>query len=490
MAFTTRLLLALLLSAFLLSATNAVRDYQGQQAGQQGERGTRLTEAQQCRLTRLTASQPTNRIESEGGVTELWDENEEQFQCAGVAPMRSVIRRNSLSLPNFHPMPRLVYIERGQGLIGITYPGCAETFQSQSQPFQAGREPREERGQGRRSDQHQKVHRIRQGDVVALPAGAAHWCYNDGEEELVAVSVNDLNHRSNQLDQNLRAFYLAGGVPESGRQQTQEGQRLQSRQRFQNIFRAFDAELMAEAFNIPAEIVRRMQEEQQSERGLIVNVREGMRMIRPDEEEGEFEEEQGRPRRGQQWWEEATGNGLEENICTMKIRTNLEHRTQADIFSRQAGKINHVNRQKLPILKYMDMSASKGTLYPNALLTPHWSVNSHCVVYVQRGEAQVQVVDHSGQQVMNDRVNQGEMFVVPQYFVSTVRAGQNGLEFVVWRTSSEPMNSQLAGYTSVIRAMPIEVLTNAYQISPNEAQRLKTNRGGESFLLSPQRRSF
>lgn len=120
---------------------------------------------------------------------------------------------------------------------------------------------------------------------------------------------------------------------------------------------------MAEAFNIPAEIVRRMQEEQ-SERGLIVNVREGMRMIRPDEEEGEFEEEQGRPRRGQQWWEEATGNGLEENICTMKIRTNLEHRTQADIFSRQAGKINHVNRQKLPILKYMDMSASRGTLYP------------------------------------------------------------------------------------------------------------------------------
>nr|XP_009624044.1 11S globulin seed storage protein 2-like [Nicotiana tomentosiformis] len=174
----------------------------------------------------------------------------------------------------------------------------------------------------------------------------------------------------------------------------------------------------------------------------------------------------------------------------MKIRTNLEHRTQADIFSRQAGKINHVNRQKLPILKYMDMSASRGTLYPNALLTPHWSVNSHCVVYVQRGEAQVQVVDHSGQQVMNDRVNQGEMFVVPQYFASTVRAGQNGLEFVVWRTSSEPMNSQLAGYTSVIRAMPIEVLTNAYQISPNEAQRLKTNRGGESFLLSPQRRSF
>ncbi|MCD7472043.1 11s globulin seed storage protein 2 [Datura stramonium] len=485
MAVTTRLLLAILLSAFLLSAANAIRDYQGQQGHQQGERGTRLTQAQQCRLQRLTGSQPSQRIESEGGFTELWDENEEQFQCAGVAPMRNVIRRNSLSLPNFHPMPRLVYIEQGRGLIGITNPGCAETFQSQSQTFHAGREQREERGQGSRSDQHQKVHRIRQGDVVAIPAGAAHWCYNDGEEELVAVSINDLNHRSNQLDQNFRAFYLAGGVQESGRR---IGLRKQSTQRFQNIFRAFDTELMAEAFNIPKEIVRRMQEEQ-SERGIIVNVREGMSIIRPDEEEEEeFEEQQGRP--GQQWWEEVIGNGLEENICTMKIRTNMETQRRADIFSRQAGKINHVGRQKLPILNYMDMSASKGTLYPNALMTPHWSVNGHCVIYVQRGDAQVQVVDQMGQQVMNDRVNKGEMFVVPQYFASTVKAGQNGFEFVVWRTSSEPMNSQLAGYTSVIRAMPVEVLTNAFQISPNEAQRLKMNRGGESFLLSPQRRSY
>lgn len=206
MAVTTKLLLALLFSAFLLSAANAIREYQGQQGQQHGQRGTPLTQAQQCRLQRLTGSQPSQRIESEGGFTELWDENEEQFQCVGIAPMRNVIRRNSLSLPNFHPMPRLVYIEQGRGLISIINPGCAETFQSQT--FQAGQEPREERGQGSRSDQHQKVHRIRQGDVVTIPAGAAHWCYNDGEEELVAVSINDLNHRSNQLDQNFRVKFI------------------------------------------------------------------------------------------------------------------------------------------------------------------------------------------------------------------------------------------------------------------------------------------
>ena len=58
-------------------------------------------------------------------------------------------------------------------------------------------------------DQHQKVHRIRSGDVIAVPAGAVHWCYNDGNEELIAVSVLDLNSNANQLDQNLRVIFLS-----------------------------------------------------------------------------------------------------------------------------------------------------------------------------------------------------------------------------------------------------------------------------------------
>lgn len=72
-----------------------------------------LSQAQQCRFQQLRASQPSQRLESEGGVTEMWDEYEDQFQCAGVAPLRNTLRPNSLSLPNFHPAPRLVYIEQG-----------------------------------------------------------------------------------------------------------------------------------------------------------------------------------------------------------------------------------------------------------------------------------------------------------------------------------------------------------------------------------------
>ncbi|RZC67973.1 hypothetical protein C5167_011656 [Papaver somniferum] len=459
-------ILSLIAIFFLVSTALA----QTHQRGQQTQQQVRLQEARQCRIEQLTASQPNQRIESEGGVTELWNEYEDQFQCAGVAPMRNVIQPNSLSLPNFSPSPRLVYIQQGQGLLGLSQPGCAETYHSSQQPG-LRREGSQEAGrQGEQRDQHQKVHRIRQGDIVALPAGVAHWCYNDGNEELVAVSVTDLNNNANQLEQKFRSFYLAGGQTQRSSLQGSPRQQQQQRETFQNVFRAFDENLMAEAFNIPVEVVRRMQQE--DERGLIVRVRgEEMRMIRPEEE---------------QEYESRRYNGLEETYCNLKIRQYLDNPREADIYSKQAGRINIVNSQKLQILNYMDMSAEKGNLYPNAMHAPHWTMNAHSVFYVTRGEAHVQVVGSNGQTVLDNRVNQGDLFVVPQHFVSTIRAGNNGFEYVAFKTSGQPMKSPLVGYTSAFKAMPIQVLANSFQISTQEAQNLKYNREHQTMLLPPR----
>ncbi|GJY59720.1 11S globulin precursor [Tanacetum coccineum] len=55
----------------------------------------------------------------------------------------------------------------------------------------------------------------------------------------------------------------------------------------------------------------------------------------------------------------------------------------------------------------------------NALLSPHWSINSHTIIYVLSGEAQVQVVSNNGQAVMDEQVNRGDIVVVPQLFATT-----------------------------------------------------------------------
>ncbi|CAL1361675.1 unnamed protein product [Linum trigynum] len=59
-------------------------------------------------------------------------------------------------------------------------------------------------------DQHQKIRKIRQGDIIAIPARVADWFYNDGQSPLVLVQIMDTSNFANQLDQNFTKFFLAG----------------------------------------------------------------------------------------------------------------------------------------------------------------------------------------------------------------------------------------------------------------------------------------
>lgn len=67
----------------------------------------------QCQLNRLNPMEPTVRIQAEAGVTELWDKNNQQFQCAGVSLIRHVIQSRGMLLPSYLNTPLLAYVERG-----------------------------------------------------------------------------------------------------------------------------------------------------------------------------------------------------------------------------------------------------------------------------------------------------------------------------------------------------------------------------------------
>lgn len=76
--------------------------------------------------------------------------------------------------------------------------GCPETFESPQQQS-------EQRIRGQRfSDRHQKIENLKEGDILAIPAGAPHWAYNSGDQELIVVVLQDNTNNANQLDQNPR----------------------------------------------------------------------------------------------------------------------------------------------------------------------------------------------------------------------------------------------------------------------------------------------
>ncbi|KAF7120146.1 hypothetical protein RHSIM_Rhsim13G0035100 [Rhododendron simsii] len=475
MAKSKSLLFFALCFLVLFQCSVAIQGARGQR--QQGQRQEGRGE---CQLGRLTSQEPQYRVQAEAGVTEFWDYNDDQFQCANVAVCRSIIQPRGLLLPSYSNAPKLFYIIQGRGMTGVMCSGCPETYQSsqQSERYREG-------GQSQRfRDQHQKVRNFRKGDIIALPAGVAHWCYNDGDEELVILAMEDTGNNQNQLDNNPRVRRkekTKNHAPKQPNKSFRTGEygsrRGQEQHNAGNVFSGFDAEVLAESFGVGRETARKLQG-QDDQRGHIVRVESGLQVLRPSSSQEEQEEQE----RGGRY---QAANGLEETVCSARLIENINDPSRADIYNPRAGRLTSVNGHNMPILNFLRLSAERGVLYRNALMAPHWKINAHCVLYATRGEARMQVVDQRGQAVFDGRVREGELLVVPQNYVVAKQAGDEGFEFVAFKTHENAMFSTLSGRTSAIRAIPVDVLANAYGMSRDEARRLKTNRN-EAILLEPR----
>nr|POE59419.1 13s globulin basic chain [Quercus suber] len=106
------------------------------------------------------------------------------------------------------------------------------------------------------------------------------------------------------------------------------------------------------------------------------------------------------------------------------------------------------------------------------------------------GRAQVQVVDDFGQPVFDDELQQDQILTVPQNFAVVKRASSEGFEWVAFKTNDRAQISPLAGRASVLRAIPADVLANAFQLSQEDVSELKVNmeRQGNT-LIRPSRSS-
>nr|XP_023891847.1 13S globulin basic chain-like [Quercus suber] len=129
-------------------------------------------------------------------------------------------------------------------------------------------------------------------------------------------------------------------------------------------------------------------------------------------------------------------------------------------------------------------------LMKDAIYAPHWNRNAHSVIYVLRGRAQVQVVDDFGQTVFDYELQQDQILTVPQNFAVVKRASSEGFEWVAFKTNDRAQISPLAGRTSVLRAIPADVLANAFQLRQEDVSELKDNMDRQvTPLVRPSRSS-
>ncbi|XP_071724674.1 LOW QUALITY PROTEIN: 11S globulin seed storage protein Jug r 4-like, partial [Rutidosis leptorrhynchoides] len=439
----------------------------------------------ECQLEQLNALKPDNRVQTDAGLIETWNPNHEQFRCSGVAVVRKTIERNGLSLPEFSNSPQLIYIVQGKGVGGSIIPGCPETYHESEIGVQGQ--------QGRSLDQHQKLRRFREGDVIAVPAGVAHWCYNDGDAPLITVVLYDTSNSANQLD-NLDAYtfhmagnprkehrrqqeYLQEGLRGHGQQEPPYYQRHGQRQECNNIFCGFDTRILSDVFNVDESTIKKIQS-QDDNRGSTVRVKgESLKVISPprlrEEEEGrrhKEEEEHGERRHGGE-----SDNGLEEGMFTMRVIENIGDADSADVYTPRAGRTSTLNSNNLPVLRQLRLGAERGSLYKNGMMVPHWNLNAHSIMYAIRGSARVQVVDNFGRSVFDGTVQKGQILTVPQNYAVVKQAESEGFDWISFKTNDNAMITTLSGKTSAIRAIPEQVLANSFMISREEARKLKFN---------------
>lgn len=425
-----------------------------------------LQEQQECNFDGLNALQPTSTIEAEGGKTEFWNPDTQQFRCAGVAFLRHTIRRKGLLVPSYANSVLMVFIEQGRGFYGVVLPGCPETFQS----------PQEQSGE-RMRDRHQKVENFKKGDILIFPAGVTHWMYNNGDQDLKVVVMFDTTNRANQLDSIPQRFFILGNP--QGQQQGQQQQPLLQQFQGDSILKGFDAEMLAAAFKMDREMGSKLKGENVKE-GHIITIEKELQVTRPEKQQQQQQEE------SQQGEEQ--GNGLEETSCSQRIRVNIDKLDQADIFNPQAGHLTSLNSHHLSILNDVKLSAERGHLKKNALMGPFWVLNAHSIMYPTDGEARVQIVNNQGKQVFDERLQKGELVLLPQNFAVMIQAGNQGFQWVAFKTNDNAMITPIAGRASVFRGLPVSVLANILQISEEKASNLKYS-NAETIMFAPQQRS-
>ncbi|XP_057957546.1 cocosin 1-like [Malania oleifera] len=417
----------------------------------------------ECRIDRLRALKPTRSVQSEAGETEYYDQDNKQLQCVGVAVIRLTIHLRGLLVPSYTNAPQLIHILQGRGILGIVIPGCPETYEFSSWSQQKGKEGRQQY-----RDRYQKRRRVREGEVVALPVGVVYYLYNDGEEDLVVAKILDTSNDANQLDPRAKSFYLAG-YPRK------EGERGEEKMERERVFAGLGKELLGEAFDTRTRLTEKLQGKADAdEYGIIVYIEEQeLRLLAPETQREEEEDK------------DDNSNGLEENICTLRLQENLARPSRADLFNPRGGRVATSNSHTLPILKSLRLNAQNVVLYKNAIVGPHYQMNAHSVVYVRRGSGRVQVVGDSGKTVFDGEIEKGEVLVIPQNFVSLTKASDSGLEYVAVKTNDNAMETPLAGEFSVFRSLPVGVLSASYDISREDAQSLKENRR-EQTIFGPR----
>ena len=101
-----------------------------------------------------------------------------------------------------------------------------------------------------------------------------------------------------------------------------------------------------------------------------------------------------------------------------------------DVDVKGGGKVVVLNAKSLPLVGEIGLGADLVRLNGKAMCSPGFSCDSALqVTYIVKGSGRVQIVGSDGKRVLDSCVKEGDLFIVPRFFVVSKIADDDGLEW-------------------------------------------------------------
>ncbi|MFS7920019.1 putative 11-S seed storage protein, plant [Helianthus anomalus] len=275
----------------------------------------------------------------------------------------------------------------------------------------------------------EKVLLIKKGDAVPVSLGVVSWWFNGGETDAVILVLGDTV--TAQVPGQFKLF-IATGV--------------------QGLLAGFQTDFVSKIFGLDKKESENIFNSQQG--AFLVKLDHGIIFPQPSKDTKD------------------------------KLYTNIEDPSGA-VFVKGGGYVNFLLEKKLPMLSEVGLSAKFVKLEGNAMLAPSYVADGSVEIsFVSKGSGRIKVVGSEGKPALESKLEEGDLFIVPQFFAASGIADDCGIELFTVFTSSKPVFAQLAGNTSVWNALSPVVLQVALNVTP-ETEQLFKSKNSESIIIVP-----
>jgi len=223
-------------------------------------------------------------------------------------------------------------------------------------------------------EKEEKVLAIKKGDAIALPFGVITWWYNKDDTELVVLFLGDTSkaHQKGRFTD----FFLTGS---------------------NGIFTGFTLEFVSRAWDMDEKTANTLVGQQPG--NGIVQLDASVKMPEPKNEHR---------------------NGMALNCLEAPLDVNIQN----------GGRVVVLNTKNLPLVGEVGLGADLVRLDGSAMCSPGFSCDSALqVTYIVKGSGRIQVVGIDGRRVLEATVKEGQLFIVPRFFVVSKIADPSGMEW-------------------------------------------------------------